>query len=173
MKTVKLLMAGFSLSTAIGLADHVHAFDLDTLSGTNGALQQGKQILQGGGDTATTVAPTADSSTGLTEVLMQQLGVTQQQAQGGAGALLQLAKSRMTGSDFTALSHSVPDMQSLLGAAPAAGALGSGGMAGTFLQLGMTPDMVQKFIPTIVQYVEGTGGSALATALRSALMGGM
>lgn len=172
MKTVKLLMAGFSLSTAIGLAGHVHAFDLDTLSGTNGALQQDKQILQGG-DAATTVAPAADSSTGLTEVLMQQLGVTQQQAQGGAGALFQLAKSRMTGSDFTALSHSVPDMQSLLGAAPAAGTLGSGGMAGTFLQLGLTPDMVQKFIPTIVQYVEGTGGSALATALRSALMGGM
>lgn len=172
MKTVKLLMAGFSLSAAMSLANHLHAFDLDALSDTGGALQQGKRILQGGDD-ATTVAPAATSSTGLTEVLMQQLGVTQQQAQGGAGALLQLAESRMSAKDFTALSNSIPDMQSLLGAAPAAGVLGSGGMAGTFLQLGLTPDMVQKFIPTIVQYVEGTGGSALATALRSALMGGM
>ncbi|SDX67105.1 DUF2780 domain-containing protein [Nitrosomonas halophila] len=168
MKTVKLLMAGFSLSTTISLADHLHAFDLDTLSDTGGVLQQGERILQGG-DAATA----ATSSTGLTEVLMQQLGVTQQQAQGGAGALFQLAESRMSAKDFTALSNSIPDMQSLLGAAPAAGVLGSGGMAGTFLQLGLTPDMVQKFIPTIVQYVEGTGGSALATALRSALMGGM
>ncbi|HRQ05389.1 MAG TPA: DUF2780 domain-containing protein [Nitrosomonas halophila] len=172
MKTVKLLMAGFSLSAAMSLADHLHAFDLDTLAGAGGVLQQGEQILQGS-DAATATAPTVTSSTGLTEVLMQQLGVTQQQAQGGAGALLQLAESRMSAKNFTALSNSIPDMQSLLDAAPAAGVLGSGGMAGTFLQLGLTPDMVQKFIPTIVQYVEGTGGSTLATALRSALMGGM
>jgi hypothetical protein len=47
------------------------------------------------------------------------------------------------------------------------------GMAGSFQQLGLAPDMVQKFIPIVVQYVQGTGGSSVASALQSALMGGM
>ena len=46
-------------------------------------------------------------------------------------------------------------------------------MAATFLEIGLKPEMVQKFIPTIVQYVESSGGSTVAAALKSALMGGM
>lgn len=87
--------------------------------------------------------------------------------------MFQLAKSRMSAGDFTALSDSVPEMPALLSAAPAPSPIGGGGMAATFLQLGLTPDMVQKFIPVVVQYVQGSGGSAVAGALQSALMGGM
>lgn len=193
MKTIRMLRACISLSIVLFLASPVFAVDLGDLSGAAGTLQKGKQALEAGG-AATTAAPGVTSGTGLTGLLMQQLGVTQPQAAGGAGALFQLAKSKMSGGDFTTLSNSVPEMPSLLAAAPAAGASGGGGMAGdlagmaggmggtggnmlglagSFQQLGLAPDMVQKFIPIVVQYVEGSGGSAVAGALQSALMGGM
>ena len=169
MKTIKLLSLCFSLGIVLFLAGHAYAIELGEVPGSSKALQQGKQHLQG--ESSVTPGPTEGS--GLTEILMQQLGVTQQQAEGGAGALFQLAKSRMPARNFSALSKSVPDMQNLLAAAPANDTLGGGGMAGLFRQLDLSPDMVQKFIPTIVQYVKDTGGSALATSLQSALMGGM
>lgn len=172
MKTIRLLNVSFALSIALFLSSHVHAIDLGDLSGATDTLQQGTQMLEGGG-TATTAVPAAASGSGLTGLLMQQLGVTQPQAEGGAGALFQLAKSRMSSGDFTALSNSVPEMQGLLAAAPAASPLGGGGMAATFLQIDLKPDMVQKFVPIMVQYVEGSGGGTVAAALKSALMGGM
>jgi hypothetical protein len=169
MKTINLLSLCFSLGIVLFLAGHASAIDLGDVPGSSEVLQKGKQHLQG--ESEVTLGPTEGS--GLVEVLMQQLGVTQPQAEGGAGALFQLAKSRMPARNFSALSNSIPDMQNLLAAAPANGALGSGGMAGIFRQLDLSPDMVQKFIPTIVQYVQNTSGSALATSLQSALMGGM
>jgi hypothetical protein len=195
MKTIRWLNACFTLSIALFLTSHVHAVDLGDLSGAAGTVQKGAQVLQAG-EAATTAVPATTSGTGLIGLLMQQLGVTQPQAEGGAGALFQHAKSRMSAGDFTTLSNSVPDMQGLLAAAPAsssvpaagAGAVGGGGMmgdlagmaagnlpgmAGSFQQLGLAPDMVQKFIPIVVQYVQGTGGSSVASALQSALMGGM
>lgn len=194
MKTIRWLNACFTLSIALFLASHVHAVDLGDLSGAAGTVQKGAQVLQAG-EAATTTVPATTSGTGLTGLLMQQLGVTQPQAEGGAGALFQHAKSRMSAGDFATLSNSVPGMQGLLAAAPAtapsapaAGVVGGGGMmgdlagmaagnlpgmAGSFQQLGLAPDMVQKFIPIVVQYVQGTGGSSVASALQSALMGGM
>ncbi|MEI6745858.1 MAG: DUF2780 domain-containing protein, partial [Methylococcaceae bacterium] len=44
----------------------------------------------------------------LTNVLVQRLGVTPQQAMGGAGALLQIAKTRMNPEAFAKLSQQVP-----------------------------------------------------------------
>jgi hypothetical protein len=172
MKTIRLLGACISLSMLLSLASPAYAVDLGDLSGAAGTLQKGKQVLEAGGATST-VVPGATSGTGLTGLLMQQLGVTQPQAEGGAGALFQLAKSRMSAGNFTALSNSVPEIPALLAAAPAASPIGEGGMAGTFLQLGLTPDMVQKFIPIVVQFVENSSGGTVAAAFKSALMGGM
>ena len=124
------------------------------------------------------------------------LGVTQPQAEGGAGAIFQLAKSKMQGAAFAELSNSVPGMQGLLAAAPVAKPVGGGGLGGmvgsleslagnsggtvgnlvglasSFQQLGLSPSMVQKFVPLVLQYVQGNGGSAIAGVLQSALLGG-
>ncbi|MGR9086181.1 MAG: DUF2780 domain-containing protein [Gammaproteobacteria bacterium] len=147
-------------------------------------LQTGQQVV----DTAQAL-----QSTSLTGVLVQQLGVTPTQAQSGAGALFQLAKDRMQAEAFAKVEQSVPGMQEMLGAArqiqqstPLGGALGSvsgmpglsGSTAGNvmavtslFQQQGMSPAMVQQFIPVMVNYVTNTGGSALANTLNSALLG--
>jgi len=56
---------------------------------------------------------------GLTDLLVQKVGVTAPQANGGAGSIFQLAKSRLTQQAFGRLSKAVPGMDSYLAAAPA------------------------------------------------------
>ncbi len=115
----------------------------------------------------------------LTNMLVSQLGVTQKQATGGAGSILNYAKESLSAEDFSKVASSVPGVDSLLGAAPstggvlggAASALGGdslGGMAALtsqFSSLGLNADMVQKFTPIILDYVKGTGGSDVMSLL--------
>ncbi|MGZ5051761.1 MAG: DUF2780 domain-containing protein [Methylobacter sp.] len=127
----------------------------------------------------------------LTELLMQRTGVTQTQAQSGAGALFQIAKNHMQESAFSQLEQAVPGMQGLLGAVPPltqpqgglAGRLSSlagnaGGTAGSlvalasaFQQQGMSPIMVQQFIPVVIEYVKARGSDDLVDTLNAALDG--
>ena len=72
------------------------------------ALQQGQQAV----NAAQAVQPGS-----LAELLMQRTGVTAAQAQGGAGALFQVAKSKMQPDAFAQLEQSVPGMNGMLGAA--------------------------------------------------------
>lgn len=149
------------------------------LGGVGQILQQGQQAVG--------IAQAMQSGS-LTDLLMQQTGVSQTQAQGGAGALFQIAKSQMQASAFSKLSQAVPGMGALLGAAPAlqqpsalgglAGLAGLGGgsgsnmlaLASAFQQQGMSPSMIQQFIPVVMQYVTNSGGSGLANSLGSALI---
>lgn len=178
----KLMQVGSSVVLLLAAIHNAQALGLGDVAGAAGALQK---------DTQTAPSTT---STGLTGLLMQQLGVSQPQAEGGAGAIFQMAKSKMQTAAFSKLSSSVPGMSSLLSAAPAAqpavGGTGLGGLAsiagaaaggstgnllglaGSFQQLGLAPDMVQKFVPVVMQYVQGTGGGAVASTLQAALMGG-
>ncbi len=149
---------------------------------TNQVLQQGRQAL----DTAQTLQQAGN----LTELLMQRTGVTQAQAAGGAGALFQIAKNKMQADAFAQLEQSVPGLQGMLGAVPAltqsgglAGRLSalagkSGGTAGdlisvvsSFQQQGMSPAMVQQFIPVLIEYVKAQGNEALVNSLSAALIG--
>lgn len=121
----------------------------------------------------------------LVSMLTQNLGVTPQQAQGGAGAIFDYAKGKLSAGDFSKVAAAVPGMDSLLGAAPAAGGAASslaklpagagslGGMsslAEPFSKLGMSPDMVGKFVPEILSYVKTSGGDAVMKILQGALM---
>jgi hypothetical protein len=54
----------------------------------------------------------------LTNLLMSQIGVTQPQAEGGAGSIFQLAKSQMTMDNFQKLRAAIPGVDQYLGAAP-------------------------------------------------------
>ena len=120
----------------------------------------------------------------LVGMLTKDLNVTPEQATGGAGALFGLAKSRLKPEEFSQVSDAVPGMDGFLKAAPkpgggsALGSLGSslsggsGGLAsvaGAFGSLGLSPDMVSKFIPVITQFVQSKGGSGVASLLMGAL----
>lgn len=155
------------------------------LSTIEGAAQSGKQAINAG----TAIANTAGTNqVGLVDILVRQLGVSQQQALGGAGAIFQMAQGNMNPQAFATLSQSVPGMSSMLGAAPAmsgasnlTGGLSSlmgnsnstlGGvaaLAGSFQQLNLAPNMVGQFIPVITNYVRQVSGQPAADLLQSAL----
>lgn len=110
---------------------------------------------------------------GLVGQLSQGLNITPEQARGGAGALFALAQSRLSAQDFNQVSTAVPEMNGLLQAAPAPGQLSAFGgwtsVVGVFQKLGLTPDMVVKFVPVLVNYVKCRGGSSTASLLGRAL----
>src|SRR5262245_44261368 len=123
----------------------------------------------------TVAAPGAPSpSPELTGQLTKDLGITQDQAVGGSGALFGLAKSRLKPEEFGKVSSAVPGMDGLLAAAPksplggAASPLGSVGsalpgavgglaglapVAGSFKSLGLSPEMAAKFVPVLTNFV--------------------
>ncbi len=126
----------------------------------------------------------AAASPELVGQLTKQLSISPTQAAGGAGTLFGLAKSRLSSADFSKVAAAVPGMGGLLKAAPQpdnssglsslAGSLpgGMGGMASTaasFEKLGLSPDMISKFVPIMTSYVESKGGSSTASLLSGVL----
>lgn len=152
------------------------------LSTAEGAAQSGGQILNAG--TAAANNPAGINQIGLVDILVHRLGISPQQALGGAGAIFQTAQGNMNPQAFATLSKSIPGMDSMLNAAPAmsgAGGLssltGSSGnavssaaaLAASFQQLNLSPDMVGKFIPIVTNYVSKTSEQATANLFQSAL----
>jgi len=136
---------------------------------------------------SSSLAVAADS--GLIQLLTNNLGVTKQQATGGAGSIFNTAKQNMGTDDFTKLVKAVPGINKMMAAAPKAegttGMLGSassllGGssssvsgvanLAGSFSKLGMKPEMVNEFMPIILNYVKSKGGEPLMNILQGALL---
>ena len=137
---------------------------------------------------------------GLVDTLTRQLGVTTEQAEGGAGAIFGKAKDNLSSEEFDQVSEAIPEATSLLDKAPQAesekeslagsigGAVSSmtkggteigsaatsidqlGGLADTFKSLGMDSDMVGQFIPVVLDYAKEKGGEAVMGLLKGALM---
>ena len=118
--------------------------------------------------------------------LTKGLSVTPEQAIGGAGALFGLAKGKLKPADFAKVAEVVPGMDGLLKAAPQpkkessdllgamggmlpgkAGAMAS--VAGSFKELGLSPEMAIKFVPIMTKFVQLKGGSSVAGLLAGAL----
>ncbi|PSJ16671.1 DUF2780 domain-containing protein [Nitrosomonas supralitoralis] len=156
-----------------------------SLSTVEGAAQSGRQILNAGAAAAND--PTGMVQIGLVDILSHRLGVSPQQALGGAGAIFQMAQSNMDPQAFASISRSVPGMDSMLSAAPAmsnlSGNLSSlmgdksntlgnaAALAASFQQLNLSPDMIGQFVPVITNYVSKASGQAAANLLQSALTG--
>ena len=112
----------------------------------------------------------------LVNALTKELGVTTDQARGGAGSVFSLARSKMSPGDFAQVSKAVPGLDGLLKAAPALGSSGGLGSLGAmaalapaFQKLGISPALAAKFIPVITQFVSSNGGADVAKLLGAAL----
>lgn len=124
----------------------------------------------------------------LVSQLTDKLGVTEQQAQGGSGAIFGLAKERMSNDEFAQVQATVPGVSSLIQSAPktdtssssmanvtsllsnTGGSLGAlGSLAGSFSQLGMGTDMITQFTPIIYDYVNQKGGQEVMKLLKNAI----
>ena len=130
-------------------------------------------------------AQTPAANPELAGALAKEIGGTPQQAEGAAGALFGLAKTRLKPEDWSQVAAAVPGMDGLLKAAPAAPGVGGalagavpgaaanlGGLAsvaGAFKQLGLQPEMVTKAVPVLTSYVSKTGGADVGSLLAGAL----
>jgi len=116
-------------------------------------------------------------ATELVNVLTQELGVTKEQAKGGAGAIFNTAKEKLSAEDFGKVENAVPGVDDLLQAAPKADGLSSllgggemGSLASSFSKLGLSPDMVGQFTPVVLDYVESKGGATVRNILQGVLL---
>jgi hypothetical protein len=121
----------------------------------------------------------------LVGALASELGSSAKQAEGAAGALFGLAKTRLNPADWTKVAGAVPGIDGLLKAAPsvptgtagaAANALkGAGGAAGlasaasAFQQLKLKPELVAKAVPVLTSFVTKSGGADVGRLLAGAL----
>ena len=127
----------------------------------------------------------------LIQMLTSNLGISEDQAKGGAGALFNMAKEKLEAGDFQQIADKVPGIGDLMSAAPSsdggeggggglmgmlgnvasslgadAGGLGSlASLAGSFSKLGLDTDMLGKFVPVVLQYVQGQGGDTVKNLL--------
>jgi hypothetical protein len=140
---------------------------------------------------ATAAAAAQSASPELVGKITDELKITPKQAEGGAGALLGLAKQRLRPEEFKQVSDAIPGTDGLLSAATTAAAAGSGSssgasamgamagmskgaaglasVAGTFKQLGLSPDVATKMVPVLTSFVQAKGAASAATLLTGAL----
>jgi len=171
-------MRAITLATLTALAaSPAFAFNLNDAVNAASSMQNGNQ--SGGAAVAST-----PQAAGLLSNLGSQLKVTPQQAVGGTGAMLGLAKNKLSSSDYSQLSKEVPGLDKLSGANAVGGlsslmgksgsdtgalnnALGNvkstGDLNNAFGALGMNSSMVGQFAPVILQYLgqQGVGGTLL------------
>lgn len=134
----------------------VDAFSLnDSLSKGSAALSSAAQVK---GDAQQLVGQ-----------LQNQLGVTQTQAVGGSGALLQLAESQLGADSMDALSDQVSGLSGLLGGGSSlsksllSNISSMSGVQSAFSALGMDPAMIEQFLPIVLSFLgdQGVGASLL------------
>jgi len=110
----------------------------------------------------------------LTGLLTNQLGVTATQAAGGVGSILSLAKERLSGMDFTALTKLIPGADTYMKTARDLGAVtgpvgGRAGLTAAFSRLGMNSDMVPKFTQVLSDFVGKAGGQPASNLVMQAV----
>jgi hypothetical protein len=112
-------------------------------------------------------------SADITTLLTKQLGVTDAQAGGGVGAMLKLAQEKLSAGEFDQIAKAIPgadkylaNAKQLLGGANIGN---KAGLQGAFSKLGMSPSMVDQFIPLVTQVVGQTGGEQAKSLLAGAL----
>lgn len=172
-------MKRFALVTLVTLAaTSVFAFNLNDAANAVSAMQ-GKSAQ------APVQAPAASAN--LLNTLGSELKITPEQAIGGTGALLGLARNQLSSSDYQQLSKAVPGLDMLSGDNALGGLAGLGDLLGksgqssalsnalsgevknqddldnAFSALGMQDGMIARFAPLILQYLgqQGVAGSLL------------
>lgn len=124
----------------------------------------------------------------LVQMLTSELGITEEQAQGGSGLLFKMVKDKLSSEEFSQVANAVPGVEKMMSSVPdmggISGALGglvsslSGGagqlgnlaaLAGGFKALNLDSGMVGKFIPVVVSFVQSKGGDTVKSMLEKVL----
>ncbi len=118
-----------------------------------------------------------DSMSGsLTGSMQDKLDISKDQAEGGIGSVLTLAQENLSADDFSRFSGMIPGADSYLGAAKSLCAFtcplnNVAGLNGALGSLGMSPDVVSRFVPTLSDLLGQFGGPEATKLLQMALGG--
>lgn len=125
----------------------------------------------------------------LVQQLVAGAGVSESQAEGGAGLLFGLLKDKLSSGDFSRVADAVPGVEGLIDSAPDTGggmggllggvasALGGGELgnlatlAGGFGKLDLDAGMIGKFVPILLSYLQSKGGGDLSALVGRVLQG--
>jgi len=125
----------------------------------------------------------------LIDLLTKNLGINETQATGGAGLLFKQAQTILGNTDFAKISAAVPEIQGMINAAPSGESTATSGignflsglsgnaskigslanLVGGFSKLGLKDEMIGKFIPLILSFVESKGGTTIKSLLEKAI----
>ena len=122
----------------------------------------------------------------LVKSLVSQLGVTSEQAEGGAGAIFRLAQQRMADDQFVQVAYATPAVSDLMAKAPPFVAGSRGGLVGwvgkffgglgslrplapAFRQIGLSDQDVRPFVKAVCEYVDQQERPDASALLRRAL----
>jgi hypothetical protein len=116
----------------------------------------------------------------LTPLLTKNLGVTEPQAKGGAGAIFDYVKQKVSAEDFAKVNSALPGVDSLLESAPKTSDLSrqvgglspafGGKLTESFAKLGLDAGMVDKYVKTILDFSQSEAGKAVTNIIKSALV---
>lgn len=162
----------FSAPTSAGWLDNV------TEITKKPATEQAKAIAQ---------PAASEQSSALVSSVMSQLGLSQTQAEGGLGSLLNLAQTNLGNNDFSQLSNSIPNADGLMAAVPAlssdngmSGLLSKAGNLGSslkgsamvydaFEKLGISKDYIVPMVDIAKNYLQQSGGEGTVDLLMKGL----
>jgi len=124
----------------------------------------------------------------LLQMITSQLNVTEEQASGGAGLLFKLAQDKLDSGEFSQIANAIPGIDNLISSAPESGGIASaiGGLtsafgggtgkladlaslAGSFSKLNLDANMIGKFIPIVLSFVQSQGGDGIKGLLEKVL----
>jgi hypothetical protein len=125
----------------------------------------------------------------LVDLLTRNLGVSGNQAEGGAAVMFKAAREKLGATEFDQLLSGLPGLQDLMKKAPASGGGGLGGLlgglagavggnasaiatvVGGFANLGLSTDHARKFAPLILEFLKSKVGPDVVTKLEKTLRG--
>lgn len=179
-KRLALTKSMAAVALVAAFAQPVQAFDLKgAMDSANKAVDQAqKKATDATNRSQATVdgARLAGDTATLVNDLSSQLGVSTEQAAGGTAALFSLAKSQLSGDQFSGVTDQVSGLGTLLGGTGTgngggllSGVLGNvktlAGVQQAFSALGLSPEMIGQFTPIITQFLgnQGVAGSVIGT----------
>ena len=105
-----------------------------------------------------TSATQQTQNSSLPEKLSAELGISNQQAEGGLGSILNYAKSSLSSDKYATLANAIPGAENLLSLAPSiTGSTGMSALTSQFASLGLSEDMIMQFVPVIMDYFKSSG----------------
>ncbi len=122
----------------------------------------------------------------LLNQLTQNLGVTEDQARGGTGLIMKMAQEKLGVGDFNQIADTIPGIQNIIKTAPelsgtekalgvASSTVGGGGggnlanLTNGFSKLGLDTQMVTRFVPIVLSFVQSKGGDTTRNILERVL----